>query len=73
MEGYGQSFVQILAVICECVSKGSELTAFEEEELMKKWQEILGASNEVVVSFLSVFCIREIVTVTKKNNTAVRG
>ena len=28
-----------------------KLTAFEEEELMKKWQEILGPSNEVVVSF----------------------
>lgn len=28
-----------------------ELTPFEEEELMKKWQEILGPSNEVVVSF----------------------
>lgn len=29
-----------------------KLTPFEEEELMKKWQEILGPSNEVVVSFL---------------------
>lgn len=27
----------------------------EEEELMKKWQEILGPSNEVVVSFQSEF------------------
>lgn len=30
--------------------EGPELTPFEEEELMKKWQEILGPSNEVVVS-----------------------
>lgn len=29
---------------------GLKLTAFEEEELKKKWQEILGPSNEVVVS-----------------------
>lgn len=26
-----------------------KLTAFEEDELTKKWQEILGPSNEVVV------------------------
>ncbi|XP_041636093.1 multiple PDZ domain protein isoform X6 [Cheilinus undulatus] len=29
---------------------GIKLTAFEEDELMKKWQEILGPSNEVVVA-----------------------
>ncbi|CAJ1086302.1 multiple PDZ domain protein isoform X5 [Xyrichtys novacula] len=29
---------------------GMKLTAFEEDELMKKWQEILGPSNEVVVA-----------------------
>ncbi|XP_059210532.1 multiple PDZ domain protein [Centropristis striata] len=29
---------------------GMKLTAFEEEELMKKWLEILGPSNEVVVA-----------------------
>lgn len=32
-----------------------KLTPFEEEELMKKWQEILGPSNEVVVSFFFFF------------------
>lgn len=32
------------------LSEGPEQTPFEEEELMKKWQEILGPSNEVVVS-----------------------
>ncbi|CAG02285.1 unnamed protein product, partial [Tetraodon nigroviridis] len=30
--------------------KGTKLTDLAEEELMKKWQEILGPSNEVVVS-----------------------
>ncbi|XP_074555026.1 multiple PDZ domain protein isoform X12 [Halichoeres trimaculatus] len=29
---------------------GMKLTAFEEDELTKKWQEILGPSNEVVVA-----------------------
>ncbi|XP_034413454.1 multiple PDZ domain protein [Cyclopterus lumpus] len=29
---------------------GMELTPFEEEDLMKKWQDILGPSNEVVVA-----------------------
>ncbi|XP_034532122.1 multiple PDZ domain protein isoform X6 [Notolabrus celidotus] len=29
---------------------GMKLSAFEEDELMKKWQEILGPSNEVVVA-----------------------
>lgn len=28
---------------------GLKLTPVEEEELMKKWQEILGPNNEVVV------------------------
>ncbi|XP_070849423.1 multiple PDZ domain protein [Chaetodon trifascialis] len=32
-----------------------KLTAFEEEELMKKWQEILGPSNEVVVAQVEKF------------------
>ncbi|XP_027133463.1 multiple PDZ domain protein isoform X4 [Larimichthys crocea] len=31
------------------------LTSFEEEELMKKWQEILGPSNEVVVAQVEKF------------------
>uniref|UniRef100_A0AAX7V3B9 Multiple PDZ domain protein n=1 Tax=Astatotilapia calliptera TaxID=8154 RepID=A0AAX7V3B9_ASTCA len=31
------------------------LTPFEEEELMKKWQEILGPSNEVVVAQVEKF------------------
>ncbi|XP_051285453.1 multiple PDZ domain protein isoform X6 [Dicentrarchus labrax] len=34
---------------------GMKLTAFEEEELMKKWQEILGPSNEVVVAQVEKF------------------
>ncbi len=34
-----------------CALEEMKLTPFEEEELMKKWQEILGPSNEVVVSF----------------------
>ncbi|XP_039996432.1 multiple PDZ domain protein isoform X3 [Xiphias gladius] len=32
-----------------------KLTLFEEEELMKKWQEILGPSNEVVVAQVEKF------------------
>ncbi|XP_077400242.1 multiple PDZ domain protein isoform X2 [Vanacampus margaritifer] len=31
------------------------LTAYEEEELVKKWQEILGANNEVVVAQVEKF------------------
>ncbi|KAL7374805.1 hypothetical protein ABVT39_007383 [Epinephelus coioides] len=34
---------------------GMKLTAFEEEELMKKWQEILGPTNEVVVAQVEKF------------------
>ncbi|KAF7666688.1 hypothetical protein LDENG_00096410 [Lucifuga dentata] len=34
---------------------GIKLTAFEEDELMKKWQEILGPSNEVVVAQVEKF------------------
>ncbi|XP_017269912.1 multiple PDZ domain protein isoform X3 [Kryptolebias marmoratus] len=34
---------------------GSKLTPFEEEELMKKWQEILGPSNEVIVAQVEKF------------------
>ncbi|XP_045921845.1 multiple PDZ domain protein-like isoform X4 [Micropterus dolomieu] len=34
---------------------GRKLTPFEEEELMKKWQEILGPSNEVVVAQVEKF------------------
>ncbi|KAL3046473.1 hypothetical protein OYC64_004466 [Pagothenia borchgrevinki] len=34
---------------------GMKLTAFEEEELMKKWLEILGPSNEVVVAQVEKF------------------
>ncbi|KAM3591253.1 uncharacterized protein V6R79_025536 [Siganus canaliculatus] len=34
---------------------GMKLTLFEEEELMKKWQEILGPSNEVVVAQVEKF------------------
>ncbi|XP_030578367.1 multiple PDZ domain protein [Archocentrus centrarchus] len=34
---------------------GPILTPFEEEELMKKWQEILGPSNEVVVAQVEKF------------------
>uniref|UniRef100_A0A3Q4I3A0 Multiple PDZ domain crumbs cell polarity complex component n=1 Tax=Neolamprologus brichardi TaxID=32507 RepID=A0A3Q4I3A0_NEOBR len=33
----------------------ASLTPFEEEELMKKWQEILGPSNEVVVAQVEKF------------------
>lgn len=31
-------------------SSGLEQTLFKEEQLIQKWQEILGQSNEVVVS-----------------------
>ncbi|KAM6894815.1 multiple PDZ domain protein isoform 2-T2 [Lycodopsis pacificus] len=34
---------------------GMELTPFDEEDLMKKWQEILGPSNEVVVAQVEKF------------------
>ncbi|CAN9509544.1 unnamed protein product [Ophioblennius macclurei] len=34
---------------------GLKLTAFEENELMKKWQKILGPSNEVVVAQVEKF------------------
>ncbi|KAK1889826.1 Multiple PDZ domain protein [Dissostichus eleginoides] len=34
---------------------GMKLTAFEEEELMKKWLDILGPSNEVVVAQVEKF------------------
>ncbi|KAL6118643.1 mpdz [Pungitius sinensis] len=34
---------------------GMELAPFEEEDLMKKWQEILGPSNEVVVAQVEKF------------------
>ncbi|XP_061566606.1 multiple PDZ domain protein isoform X3 [Cololabis saira] len=34
---------------------GLKLTGFEEEELKKKWQEILGPSNEVVVAQVEKF------------------
>nr|XP_015802438.2 multiple PDZ domain protein isoform X1 [Nothobranchius furzeri] len=34
---------------------GLKLTPFEEEELMKKWQEILGPSNEVIVAQVEKF------------------
>ncbi|XP_068569487.1 multiple PDZ domain protein isoform X2 [Cebidichthys violaceus] len=34
---------------------GMEPTPFEEEDLMKKWQEILGPSNEVVVAQVEKF------------------
>nr|XP_046237329.1 multiple PDZ domain protein-like isoform X10 [Scatophagus argus] len=34
---------------------GMQLTPFEEEELTKKWQEILGPSNEVVVAEVEKF------------------
>lgn len=33
-----------------CVFQGMRLTPFEEEQLTKKWQEILGPSNEIIVS-----------------------
>ncbi|KAI4808574.1 hypothetical protein KUCAC02_000631 [Chaenocephalus aceratus] len=36
-------------------TQGMKLTAFEEEELMKKWLEILGPSNEVVVAQVEKF------------------
>uniref|UniRef100_A0A3B4TXJ3 Multiple PDZ domain crumbs cell polarity complex component n=1 Tax=Seriola dumerili TaxID=41447 RepID=A0A3B4TXJ3_SERDU len=35
--------------------EGMKLTLFEEEELMKKWQGILGPSNEVVVAQVEKF------------------
>uniref|UniRef100_A0A673CUB0 Multiple PDZ domain protein n=1 Tax=Sphaeramia orbicularis TaxID=375764 RepID=A0A673CUB0_9TELE len=35
--------------------EGKKLTLFEEEELMKKWLEILGLSNEVVVAQVEKF------------------
>lgn len=38
-----------------CFSSVMKLTLFEEEQLIQKWQEILGASNEVVVSV--IFCL----------------
>lgn len=51
-------FITILPFMLFCVFillysvfQGMKLTAFEEDELMMKWQEILGPSNEVVVSF----------------------
>lgn len=36
---------------CSAVN-GPKLTDLEERELMKKWQEILGPSNEVMVRFI---------------------
>uniref|UniRef100_I3JL04 Multiple PDZ domain protein n=1 Tax=Oreochromis niloticus TaxID=8128 RepID=I3JL04_ORENI len=39
----------------EEVAEEPSLTPFEEEELMKKWQEILGPSNEVVVAQVEKF------------------
>ena len=44
-------FCILTQVPCNVFSQVMKLTPFEEEELMKKWQEILGPSNEVVVSF----------------------
>lgn len=44
-------FCVLLQVLLYCVFQEMKLTLFEEEELMEKWQEILGPSNEVVVSF----------------------
>uniref|UniRef100_A0AAQ6A165 Multiple PDZ domain protein n=1 Tax=Amphiprion ocellaris TaxID=80972 RepID=A0AAQ6A165_AMPOC len=38
-----------------CVFQELKLSPFEEEELMKKWQEILGPSNEVVVAQVEKF------------------
>ncbi|KAM9827628.1 multiple PDZ domain protein [Neosynchiropus ocellatus] len=35
--------------------RGIKLTAFEEDELMKKWLEILGARNEVIVAQVEKF------------------
>nr|XP_061816193.1 multiple PDZ domain protein-like [Nerophis lumbriciformis] len=37
------------------LDKGTTLTPYEEEELVKKWQEILGANNEVVVAQVEKF------------------
>lgn len=54
MISYKFAFYVVLHVIAStlyCVFQEMNLTSFEEEELMKKWQEILGPSNEVVVSF----------------------
>uniref|UniRef100_A0A3Q1J1R3 Multiple PDZ domain crumbs cell polarity complex component n=1 Tax=Anabas testudineus TaxID=64144 RepID=A0A3Q1J1R3_ANATE len=34
----------------EEATEGVKLTPFEEEQLMKKWQEILGPSNEIIVA-----------------------
>ncbi|KAI3376455.1 hypothetical protein L3Q82_016917 [Scortum barcoo] len=36
-------------------AQGLKLTPFEEEELMQKWQEILGPSNEVIVAQVEKF------------------
>uniref|UniRef100_A0A8D3E9R2 Multiple PDZ domain crumbs cell polarity complex component n=1 Tax=Scophthalmus maximus TaxID=52904 RepID=A0A8D3E9R2_SCOMX len=38
-----------------CVFQVMKLTLFEEEQLMKKWQEILGPSNEVIVAQVEKF------------------
>lgn len=58
----------VLIFVCYCITycvfEEPSLTPFEEEELMKKWQEILGPSNEVVVSLRFRF-IADIV----KNNS----
>ncbi|KAJ8416448.1 hypothetical protein AAFF_G00357360 [Aldrovandia affinis] len=35
--------------------EGSKLTAAEEEDLMKKWQSVLGSSNEVIVAQVEKF------------------
>lgn len=34
---------------------GPKLTPTEEDELMKKWQEILGPNNEVVVRMENIY------------------
>uniref|UniRef100_A0A3P8UBM5 PDZ domain-containing protein n=1 Tax=Amphiprion percula TaxID=161767 RepID=A0A3P8UBM5_AMPPE len=56
IQGYtNQQAVEVLrhtgqTVHLKLIRRELKLSPFEEEELMKKWQEILGPSNEVVVS-----------------------
>uniref|UniRef100_A0A8C6KUY0 Multiple PDZ domain crumbs cell polarity complex component n=1 Tax=Nothobranchius furzeri TaxID=105023 RepID=A0A8C6KUY0_NOTFU len=48
------NIIMLRRKICLMFS-GLKLTPFEEEELMKKWQEILGPSNEVIVAQVEKF------------------
>uniref|UniRef100_A0A8C5HXP9 PDZ domain-containing protein n=1 Tax=Gouania willdenowi TaxID=441366 RepID=A0A8C5HXP9_GOUWI len=52
-EGGGHLFLTGFVVMV--LFKGLKLTALEEDELMKKWQGILGPNNEVVVAQVEKF------------------